>query len=369
VHGAVAFGSRARKPFVGCLVRYALDGTEDAPSRLAVADAAGRYELFVDGEGRYAVSVSDPGSGSPLGDGLRFLDRVEVAGDTEFEHDVVLPSASVAGRVLLPNGSPAEGVRVQLEPEPRVAELSASFSVGFRDTDADGRFAFDGLKSGIYRIAAGSAHGRPSSTTAVVRNLVLEEDRAVDRLEIRLQAAARIEGTVAGPDGKPFAGAVVFLRDDADSRLAAPYPPPTSDAAGRFAIEGLPPGEIRIGARTDGLVTLETPRIDLHPGETSRIALELRAGTRLRVVVQEEDGRAVGASLRVADERGQTVGSAYPLPDGDRGEPAAPEDGARIGPILPGRYTITATNHDGASASREISVSGDEQLVTLKYGG
>jgi hypothetical protein len=85
-------------------------------------------------------------------------------------------------------------------------------------------------------------------------------------------------------------------------------------------------------------------------------------------VVHEEDGRPVGASLRVADERGQVVGSAYPLSNGDRGEPVTPETGARIGPIPPGRYTITATNHDGASASREISVSGEEQVVTLKYG-
>jgi hypothetical protein len=377
VHGTIAFGSRERKPFAACIVRYALDGSDDAPARCAVADPAGRYELFVDAEGRYALSVSDPGSASPLGDGLRFYDRVDVPADTDFEHDVILPSASVAGRVLLPNGSPAEGARVQLESEQRVAELSSSFSTGFRDTDADGHFAFDGLKPGIYRItagstfdhaAAGSGRGRTSAGTAVVKNLVLEEDRSVDRLELRLQAPARIEGTVTGPDGKPYAGALVFVRDDAESRLAEGYPPPTSDAAGRFAIEGLPPGEIRIGARTDGLVTLESPRIDLRAGETSRIALELRAGTRLRVVVQEQDGRVVGASLRVADERGTIVGSAYPLPDADRADPPAPEDGARIGPIPPGRYTITATNHDGASASREISVSGDEQLVTLKYG-
>jgi hypothetical protein len=368
VHGTVAFGSRERRPFASCLVSFGRDDLDEGPQRFAVADDAGHYELFVDAEGRYALTVSDPGSTTPFGDGMRFMDRVEIGGDPDFEHDIVLPSASVSGRVLLPDGSPAEGVRVELGPEQHVAELSSSLSVGSRDTDVYGAFAFDGLQAGVYRLTAGSVRGRVAAGMAVVKNLVLEEDRGVDRLEIRLQAPARIEGTIAGPDGKPCAGAVVFVRDDTESRLAETYPPPTSDAGGRFAIEGLPPGAFRIGARTDGLVTLESQRIELRPGETSRVALELRAGTRLRVVVQEQDGRAVGASLRVTDDRGEVVGSAYPLTDGDRAEPPAPENGARIGPIPPGHYTITATNHGGASASREISVSGDEQLVTLKYG-
>jgi Carboxypeptidase regulatory-like domain len=257
---------------------------------------------------------------------------------------------------------------VSLGPEPRVAELTASFSLGSRDTDAAGAFAFDGLKAGVYRITAGSAGGPTGSGTAVVKDLVLEEERAARGLELRLQAPARIEGTITGPDGKPCAGAVVFLSEDAGSRLAEGYPPPRSDAGGRFSIDGLPPGALRIGARTDGLVTAGTPRIELRAGETSRIALELRDGTRLRVLVQEEDGCPVGASLRVADERGQTVGSAQPLPNGDRGTVETPESGLWIGPIPPGRYTITATNHDGASASREIFVAGDEQVVTLRYG-
>ena len=368
VHGRVSFGAGGGRPFAGALVRCARDGLDDAAPRCGIADAAGRYELFVDAGGRYAITVSDPAPTSPYGDGTRFVDRVDVPGDAELEHDLVLPSASVSGRVLLSDGTPGAGVRVSLDPEPRVAELSASLSLGSRETDGAGAFAFEGLKAGVYRITANSMRGRVAAGTAVVKDLVLEEERAVEHLELRLSAPARIEGTITGPDGKPYAGAVVFLRDPAGSRLEAGPPPPTSDAGGRFSIDGLPPGELWIGARTEGLVTVETRPIDLRAGETSRIALELRAGTRLRVLVQEEDGRPVGASLRVADERGQVVGSAIPLSDGDRGSSETPESGLRIGPIPPGRYTITATNHDGASASREVSVSGDEQVVTLKYG-
>jgi hypothetical protein len=37
--------------------------------------------------------------------------------------------------------------------------------------------------------------------------------------------------------------------------------------------------------------------------------------------------------------------------------------------LPPGRYKVTATNHDKQSVSQDVSVSGAEQVVTLKYGG
>jgi hypothetical protein len=177
-----------------------------------------------------------------------------------------------------------------------------------------------------------------------------------------------MEGLVTGPDGKPFPGAVIFVRDESGSLVVRTYPPPSTDPSGRFTIEGLTPGKVIVGARTEHLVTVETPHVTLGPGETPRVTLALQPGTVLHVLVQESSGKFVGASLRVVDERGQQVGAAYPFGRDENGNPVSPDAGVRIGPVPPGRYKITATNHDLASTSRDISVSGDEQTVTLKFG-
>jgi len=202
----------------------------------------------------------------------------------------------------------------------------------------------------------------------VKSNIDLAEGQHIEGLELRLQAPARIEGLVTGPDGKPFAGAVIFVRDAAGALVVRNYPPPTSDPSGRFVLEGLTPSDVTVGARTERLVSAETPIVKLRSGATSSVGLVLRAGTVLRVIVQESSGQPVGAALRVYDDRGQQVGAAYPFGRTEDGEPFSPDTGVRIGPVPPGRYRITATNHDRTSTSREISVSGDEQLVTLKYG-
>jgi hypothetical protein len=41
-----------------------------------------------------------------------------------------------------------------------------------------------------------------------------------------------------------------------------------------------------------------------------------------------------------------------------------------MGPVPPGRYRLTATNHDKKSASEEVSVAGEEEVVvTIELGG
>jgi hypothetical protein len=90
----------------------------------------------------------------------------------------------------------------------------------------------------------------------------------------------------------------------------------------------------------------------------------------LRVVVQEADGNVVGGRITVVDDRGQEVGGRYPFDfDAIEGQPSAAESGQRIGPLLPGHYKVTATNHDRQDVTQDVSVSGEEELVVaLKFG-
>ena len=372
VHGRITAGARAPRPRPGCTLQlYREDSGSEIP-RIGRSDDQGRYEIFVDEPGPYLLLVHQPKPGNAFGDAVQFLDRFRVPSAAEFEHDVVLPSAFVGGRVLLSDGSPARDVSVILEPEASTADLSASASAGFRATDEAGAFAFDGLKAGTYRISAGTGEtaGRPRSPgRAVRRDLVLAEDDRIEDVELRLVPAARLEGLVTGPDGKPCAGARLLLREESGSLVQVSHPAPSTDASGRFTIEELTPGAVTVGARTARLAAVENPRVLLLPGETARVSLALGPGTVIRVIVQEKDGRPVGAALRVVDARGLQVGAVYPFGLDETGDAVSPEEGVRIGPIPPGRYTVTATNHDRTSTSREVTISGDEQVVTLKFGG
>jgi hypothetical protein len=365
VHGVVSMGGLRSRPASEVQIEVRREDDEITPARTGSTDDQGQYEIFVERDGIYLLTVSDPNASF-------FLDRLRVPPGKEFEHDITLPSGFVSGRILLQDGSPAQGVSVMLQPEESTAELSSSMSVGFLETDGSGAFAFDGLKEGFYRIEAGQLAGpdpSPGKGTAVLARLILAESQRIEGLELRLQAPARLEGLVTDQDGKPCPGAVVFVRDETGSLIVRSYPPPTSDASGRFTIGGLSPCTVTVGARTKKLVVVEAPCLTLRSGETARVSLALHPGTVLRVLVQEHTGKPVGALIRVTHERGQQVGAAYPYGVDEAGEPFSPDSGVRIGPIPPGRYTVTATNHDRTSTSREISVSGDEQVVTLKFGG
>jgi protocatechuate 3,4-dioxygenase beta subunit len=361
VFGKVTCGER---PVANCLLwLYRADG-QNPSTQSGATDADGKYELTVDGAGKYGFNVNDPKSGTS------FSDQVTVPSQASFEHDIVLPASRIAGRVLGIDGAPAVGVSVVLQPDGRTAELSSSASYGQKETDEKGAFVFEGLKGATYRLQAGDSpwsggSGKVGSCTKT--GIVLPEGGHIDGLEVRLQATARIEGSVTGPDGQALAGATIIARDD-QGNVIERWPPAVSDSSGRFAIDGLTPGQATVTARTSKLVSPESPPLTLRSGETSKVELAARAGTILRVIVQESDGTAVGASVSVTDDRGRDVGRGYGFAF-DLGGDSSPEAGQMVGPILPGSYKVTATNHDRKSVTQDVSVSGDEQVVTLKYGG
>ena len=363
IHGKVTCAGR---PVAGCsLWLYRADGGIGAQVSGAT-DSQGQYELTVEGAGTYGFAVNDAKSGTS------FSDQVAVPAGASFEHDVVLPAGRIAGRVFGIDGAPAVGVYVILQPDGRTAELSSSASYGQKQTDEKGAFVFEGLKGATYRLQAGDSpwdFSRTKSGMCVRTGIVLAEGGHVDDLEVRLQTPARIEGLVTGPDGQAVAGAGVIARDE-QGEVIQRWPETITDGSGRFSMDALTPGKVTVTARTLKLVSPESPALNLRAGETSRVELAARPGTMLRVIVQEGDGKVVGASITVTDDRGRDCSRGSGMMFGfDSGGDANSGPGQRIGPVLPGQYRVTATNHDRASVSQDVSVSGDEQVVTLKYGG
>jgi hypothetical protein len=93
----------------------------------------------------------------------------------------------------------------------------------------------------------------------------------------------------------------------------------------------------------------------------------MRAATKLHITVLDRDGKRVGASISVRDSKGREHGSSFVF---DPELASGGEGRYTIGPLPPGKYDITATNHDKSSANSSVSLHGEsESSVELRFGG
>ena len=117
--------------------------------------------------------------------------------------------------------------------------------------DPDGAYRFEGLPPGPLAL-----HVRSPMFVPKDRDVDVAEGATLD-VRIVLDSGARIEGEVVTGDGKPVAGAHVGFGRAApgDDQPGLDYygeRSVQSDAAGRFVIGGLEPGDYRLGAQSLG---------------------------------------------------------------------------------------------------------------------
>jgi len=198
----------------------------------------------------------------------------------------------LVGQVIDPvAGGPVAGMPVRLSrprqaeerswPEPWVAENvgSGNEQLGSVATDADGRFAFRGLRPGLYRVRAAGA----LRATASAEAYVTPEERS-RQVTIEVEVGAEASGIVLDHLGRPLADYPVRLiaLDVGDGLNSLPnnvrYGQRTAPD-GHFHLEHLPTGTVYIQATS------------WKRGYSEAVAVAVRSG-----------GRVDGLTLVVPDE-------------------------------------------------------------------
>lgn len=327
----------------------------------------GRYELGLDGPGQYTFMVRD-GARGRSGASCHRIETIPDASDVTV--DMELASARIAGRVVTPDGKPAQGLQVELH-----AEQPGASSAGVMRTDAgwsttgeDGLFAFEHLQPGTYTVNASEMRmwgadqalrfGRTS-----VRGLVVAEDAAIENVELKLALAGRLEVEVRGPAGEPISGANVFTFDESGA-VIEDYSGSSSDAAGRKRIGGLAPQRVFVVAHKGSLASAVSAPIQVRASEMETLTVVLKRATVLDVVVRGPDGQPMPASITVRDERGIDFSdfAAMSRAGGAKWPASAPV--SAVGPLPPGRYRVSLD--DEAHTGVDVDITGaDRQTVEL----
>lgn len=293
LHG---FVRRAGRPVAATRLEFDPEQGSEMDGSSATTDAAGAYRTVLAKPGLLMVRVE--------ADTVRFAVPSGVA---DFERDIELLAGTISGHVYDDATRAAvAGARIEafrdLDPRLDIGQAASRF-VRAADSGPDGAFELRDLPEGTYTLHASGKGG-----FATVTPVALAKDGFASGADAYLKAGARLEGTVLDAGGKPVAGASFTMREVA---TGAPMPLPgldavRSDAAGRFRVEGVPQGDVRITAHAAGLAKQSATVPVTLAGAT--VEFRLAPEGRVRVRVLDAAGNPVPkAGLVVRDAAGLPV--------------------------------------------------------------
>jgi hypothetical protein len=298
--------------------------TVEAPFVEATSGADGRFTLPWAASG-VVVAEKD----GLVGEGLYVAPH-----DAASELEIVLITAPSHAKVVNREGSPLEGVEVEL----RIGPLVLHFLTG-----ADGTWACPTLP-------------QVNSTVRFQKEgyVPVEDPRYLGRAgqDTVLSRGARLEGRLVHPDGSPVPGATIDIAGMAPSKRP---PPATTDAQGRFTFGGLGYASVVVWA------TLGEKDINVE------VALADGQTTAVTLVFEPE---VIPVELAVVNENGTAVelwnAAATPIPD-----PGWSIHGAHMGTLeLPrGPYRVVVTALDGRSAEVTLDAKPDQPPVQVVLAG
>jgi protocatechuate 3,4-dioxygenase beta subunit len=202
-------------------------------------DASGRFRFDGVRAGEYVLYAGD------MGRNFIEVDRVRV-GALDVVRALVLPAGEIAGRVRVASSAsalPHAWLIVQ-----RQVDGGWRFA-GKTQADEQGSWRVRNLAPGTWRVIAHAASERLAPATSPA--LVVRAGGEPLETELSLAPGAALELLVREPGGEPCAGAGIELRD-AQGELWQFSPADRSDAAGRFLVQGMLPGEWTVNVVKNG---------------------------------------------------------------------------------------------------------------------
>ncbi len=228
---------------------------------------------------------------------------------------------AISGTVTDDLGAPIKEAKVwfekHAEPEGN-GDDRTSTSVERKDwarTDAEGAFAFEGLRPGTYTV--GAEHGE--HLDAQEQTVTVRPGRMASGLRLLLARGASIAGRVIDLDGNPVPGAEI----SATPQGKFAYRNATAGADGAFILRGLEPGPCNVHAYADGFFPYQ--RRSCAPAEG--VAIKMRPLPRIRG--------------RVIDKRTQQPVEVFGIADDDVPSDTVHHPGGRFElTTYPGEKTI-----------------------------
>jgi hypothetical protein len=331
-------------------------GSDDVQT---TTNADGEYSVELVERGEYWVQFHLPSDST--------AERsVEIGDEDEQVLDFRLPGTLLRGRVLDAEGNPHRA-HLRLRRTDLESSTGGWSTVASDRASKDGSFVFEGLERGPWRmrVSASVPEGRPRTLATRFVSVDLASKDTLEDLVVRLEPGGAILGVVRGPDGKPVAGARVTARGedgfDFDHETPAAERIAT-DAAGRYAIEGLARGAWQVRAVHGALASNESAVVRVEPDSRAVVDLALAPAGFLDVGLADARGDALrhgpGAWVRVLDASGR----AWIDLEAER----YGEWKRAHGPLPPGKWTVS--RGDGSAfAPVEVELApGERKSVTLR---
>lgn len=358
IHGHV---SRAGRPFAnaGFLVVPETGRFLDGMCAGTTGDD-GKFELRLDEPGGYTFVLM---ASEKLETEVNF--QINVPKGERHEFNLELPRGSIAGLLRGPDGAPVNEGMLWLRRQDSTSDLAAAMAHSTSPVGEDGSFLFEMLHPGRYSISAVA----PEASVGTWHDIVVTADRRTGGIDLNLAQAGRVTGTVVDEGGRAIRGANVTLSDD-HGRILYQLEA-TTDHEGHFSIERVPIGQVRVNARTEQQVSYEPAVAVVSTGRAAQVELCLRKGVFLRVVLRDGDDLPTRAAIRVENGSGYDYAGRETAGEVEQITSQGTATERRVGPVPPGRYTVSASTADGSHARQRVAVQGaiEEQEVLLRLVG